>query len=82
MRSLIDKMAKMEAELKNSDSIKADLQKAHGEAQSALMARQELAAKAQKLNEDLHRVHGDAQQIPQLLSELDALRQEYQHCRW
>lgn len=80
-RGLIDKMTKMEAELKNSDSIKADLQKTHAEAQSALMARQELAAKAQKLNEDLHRIHGDAQQIPALLSELDALRQEYQHCR-
>lgn len=81
MRGLVDKMAKMEADLKASETIKAELQQAHAEAQGLMVARQELLVKVQHLTQDLQRNHGDAQQIPALMSELDNLRQEYQHCR-
>jgi len=81
MRGLLDKMAKMEADLKASETVKAELQKAHAQAQSLMAARQELMVKAQQLNQDLQRNNADVQQVPALMSELDNLRQEYQHCR-
>lgn len=81
MRSVVDKIAKMEAELKAVEPLKIELQKARGEAQSLVVAREELMAKAQHLNQEIQRVHVDVQQIPALISELERLRQDYQHCR-
>nr|CAD1831591.1 unnamed protein product [Ananas comosus var. bracteatus] len=81
MRALMDKMVKMEADLKSSEPVKVELQQAHAEAQRLVVTRQELMSKVQQLNQDLQRTHGDVQQIPALMTELDALRQEYQHCR-
>lgn len=78
---LKDKIARMEAELKAADPLKAELQKARGEAQNLVAERQELILKVQQLSQDLQRTHSNTQQIPLLLSELEALRQEYQHCR-
>ncbi|KAJ0986627.1 hypothetical protein J5N97_004983 [Dioscorea zingiberensis] len=82
MRALLDKNARMEAELQASDPLKADLQQAHAEVQNLVASRQELILKVQQLNQELQRSHGDAQQIPALMSELESLRQEYEHCRW
>ncbi|KAJ0986605.1 hypothetical protein J5N97_004961 [Dioscorea zingiberensis] len=81
MRALLDKNARMEAELQASDPLKADLQQAHAEVQNLVASRQELILKVQQLNQELQRSHGDAQQIPALMSELESLRQEYEHCR-
>lgn len=81
MRSLMDKIAKMEAELKAAEPVKLELQQARADAQSLVVARQELIGKHQQLSQDLQRAHLDCQQIPALISELETLRQEYQHCR-
>ncbi|KAE8775411.1 protein FLX-like 2 [Hordeum vulgare] len=81
MRGLLDKAAKMEADLKSYESVKADLQQAHTEAQNLAAARQHLSAEVQKLNKDLQRNFGEAQQLPALMADLDAARQEYQHLR-
>lgn len=81
MRSLMDKIAKMEAELQAAEPVKSELQKARADAQSLVVARQELINKHQQLSQDLQRAHSDVQQIPALISELESLRQEYQHCR-
>ncbi|GMY24457.1 protein FLX-like 2 [Fagus crenata] len=81
MRSLMDKIAKMEADLQSAEPFKLELQQARAEAQSLLVARQELFSRHQQLSQDLQRVHSDVQQIPALISELESLRQEYQHCR-
>ncbi|KAG0491773.1 hypothetical protein HPP92_005171 [Vanilla planifolia] len=81
MRATLDKLSKMEADLKASGSVKIDLQTAHAEAESLAIARHELLSKVHQLTQELQKSHGDAQQIPSLLSELDALRQEYQHYR-
>ena len=81
MRGLVDKAAKMEADLKSSETVKADLQQAHAEAQNLVAARQHLASDAQKLSKDLQRNFGEAQQLPALMAERDAARQEYQHLR-
>lgn len=80
-KHLLDKIAKMETELKNAEPIKLELKQATTEAQKLALAREELMAKVQQLNPDLQRAHADVQQLPALMSELDALRQEYQHCR-
>ncbi|PKU65566.1 protein FLX-like 2 [Dendrobium catenatum] len=81
MMAMFDKFGKMEADLRATEPLKVELQQAHAEAQSLVAARQELISKVQDLTQDLQKNHGDAQQIPSLISELDALRQEYQHCR-
>ncbi|XP_020270950.1 protein FLX-like 2 [Asparagus officinalis] len=81
MRGLIDRMSKMEADLKASETVKVELQQAHAEARSLMEAKENLMAKAQQLNQDLQKSHADVQQVPPLLSELHNLNQEYQHCR-
>lgn len=81
MRAFLDKIAKMEAELKAAEPVKMELQQARAEAQNLVMSREELIAKAQHLSQEIQRVHADVQHIPALISELEGLRQEYQHCR-
>ncbi|GAB4854687.1 hypothetical protein Ancab_023269 [Ancistrocladus abbreviatus] len=81
MRGLMEKISKMEAELKAAEPVKLELQQAHAEAQGLVKARQELASKVQQLTQDLQKAHVDLQHMPALMVELDGLRQEYQHCR-
>ncbi|OAY60372.1 protein FLX-like 2 [Manihot esculenta] len=81
MRSLVDKIAKMESELKAAEPVRLELQQARAEADNLVVARQELMSKVHQLTQDLHRAHADVQQIPVLMSELESLRQEYQRCR-
>lgn len=81
MRGMMDKIAKMENDLKAADSIKVDLEKARSEAQNLVAARQELIAKVEHLTQDFHRTYSEVQQIPILISELESLRQDYHHCK-
>ncbi|XP_062223838.1 protein FLX-like 2 [Phragmites australis] len=81
MRGLLERVAKMEADLKACESVKVELQQAHAEAQSLVAARQNMVADVQKLSKDLQRNLGESQQLPALVSERDAARQEYQHLR-
>ncbi|KAJ6840831.1 protein FLX-like 2 [Iris pallida] len=81
LRGLLDKISKKEADLQASEAVKQELQQAHIEAQSLITGRQEQISKVQQLTEDMQRSHGDVQIIPSLMSELDGLRQEYQHRR-
>lgn len=80
-RGLLDKIAKMEADLKAAEAVTAELQQAHKEAHSLVVARDELISKVQQLTQDLRRNHADAKHVPALMSELQSLKQEYQHCR-
>ena len=81
-RSLKDRIARMEADLKSAEPLKVELQKARAEAQELFGARQELLSKVQDMTQDLQKAHADMQQFPSLLSELENLRHEYQHCRY
>jgi hypothetical protein len=81
MRGLLDKVGKMEADLKARESVKVELQQAHAEAQSLVAMRQNMVADVQKLSKDLQRNLGEAQQLPALLAERDVARQENQHLR-
>ncbi|XP_073155989.1 protein FLX-like 2 isoform X2 [Henckelia pumila] len=80
-RGIMDKISMMEAELESSKRIKVELQQSRAEAQNLVAVRKELFAKVQQLTRDLQMAHSEAQQIPCLMSELDSLRQEYQHYR-
>ncbi|XP_057853833.2 protein FLX-like 2 [Cryptomeria japonica] len=81
VRGLMDKIAKMEADLQATESMKVDLQQARADAQSLMTMRQELTAQVQELNLELQRCHADVQQIPAMHAELDSLRQEFQRAR-
>lgn len=81
MRSLVEKITKMEAELQSAEHVKLELKQAREEAQKLVGVRQELIAKVQQLNQDLQRAHTDVQQIPAFMSEFENLRQEYHQCR-
>ncbi|XP_044506205.1 protein FLX-like 2 [Mangifera indica] len=81
MRSLSDKIAKMEADLQAAEPVKSELQQARTDAQNLVVAREELINKVHQLTQDLQRAHTDVLQIPALMSEHDGLRQEYHHCR-
>ncbi|ONK70219.1 uncharacterized protein A4U43_C05F31490 [Asparagus officinalis] len=81
MRGLLDKIAKMEADLKASETVKVELQQAHAEAHSLMVVRQDLMANAQKLNQDIQKSHAGVQEVPALMSELNNINQEYHHCR-
>ncbi|KAK8639240.1 hypothetical protein V6N13_137631 [Hibiscus sabdariffa] len=81
MKSLTDKITKMEAELKAAEPVKIELQQAHSEAQTLVLSREELFSKVHQLNQEIQRAHVDVQHIPALMVELESLRQEYQHCR-
>ncbi|KAJ0729558.1 hypothetical protein HanLR1_Chr07g0254251 [Helianthus annuus] len=78
---LLDKIGKMEADLQGAEPIKMELNKARADAQSLLAARDELVSRVHQLTEDNQRAHMELQQVPALMSELESLRQEYQHCR-
>ncbi|CAK7335125.1 unnamed protein product [Dovyalis caffra] len=81
MRGLMDKIAKMETELKDAEPVRLELQQARAEAENLVVTRQELMSKIHQLSQELHRAHTDVQQIPALMSELESLRHEYQRCR-
>lgn len=81
MKSLMDKIAKMEADIQAAEPLKLELQKARADAQKLIVTRQELFAKVQQLTQDLQRAHADVQQLPSLMSELEGLRKDYHHCR-
>lgn len=78
---LLDNIGKMESGLQGAEPLKLELQQARADAQSLLSAREELVSRVQQLTEDHQRAHMDLQQVPALMSELEGLRQEYQHCR-
>ncbi|KAL3624134.1 hypothetical protein CASFOL_032950 [Castilleja foliolosa] len=81
MRGMVEKMSKMESELKGVESVKMELQKARAEAHNLLATRQELISRAQQLSRDLHMAHSEAQQIPVTMAELDRLTRDYEHSR-
>jgi len=82
IRSSLDQIANMEADLRSSESIKADLQQARSDAQNFLSVRQDLTVQVQQLTQDLQRAHAEVQQIPAMHTEIDGLRQELQRGRY
>ncbi|CAI8611296.1 unnamed protein product [Vicia faba] len=77
IRVLLDKMAKMELEIRGGDVVKKELQQAHMEAQSLAGSRQELRSQIQLATQELKMVVGDVERIPDLHAEFDGLMQEH-----
>jgi chromosome segregation ATPase len=80
-RRLLDKIRKMQADIKAGEGVKKDLQKAHMEARSLVTSRQELTAQVQKATQELQKARIDIKTIPDLHAELDSSSQEHQRLR-
>ncbi|XP_043709387.1 protein FLX-like 4 [Telopea speciosissima] len=81
IRVLLDKISKMEAEVRASESLKTDLQQAHLEAQSLIAARKELNAQIQHATQELQKNLSEVKELPEMEAELDGLREEHQRLR-
>lgn len=81
IRVLLEKIAKMEAELSAGESIKKDLQQAHIEAQGLLKTNQELNGRIQQANQELENARADIKRLPEMLSELESMKEEHQRLR-
>ncbi|KAK6944295.1 hypothetical protein RJ641_025397 [Dillenia turbinata] len=81
IRVLLEKIGKMEGDIRVGESVRKDLQQAHMEAQSLMAARQELTARVQEATQGLQRAHAAAKQLPEMHAELDSLKQELQKLR-
>lgn len=81
IRILLEKMAKMEAQILAGENVKKDLQKAHTEARALVATRQELIDQVKKATQELDKVRADVAKLPEMKVELDGLRQEHQKLR-
>ncbi|KAL6984958.1 hypothetical protein U1Q18_018339 [Sarracenia purpurea var. burkii] len=81
IRVLLEKIGKMEFDIRAGERIKKDLQQAHLEAQSLVTARQELTAQIRQANAELDKARSDLKTLPEMHAELDSLRQEHQRLR-
>ncbi|ONK70505.1 uncharacterized protein A4U43_C05F34400 [Asparagus officinalis] len=81
VRGLMEKIRKAEEDIRAGEIVKKELQEAHKEAQSLMTKRQELASEIQVLTEELQKISGGDKKMPELLAQLDGLRQEHQKLR-
>lgn len=81
IRGLLEKIAKMEADIRAGENLKKDLQHAHLEAQSLITARQELNTQIKHTTMELQKVHVDVKKMPEIKAELDNLNKEHQRLR-
>ncbi|XP_050219071.1 protein FLX-like 4 [Mercurialis annua] len=81
MRVLLDKIAKLESEIRLGENVKKELRQAHMEAQSLVKAGQELTRQIQQASQELEKYRGESKSLPDLQAELDSLRLEYKRVR-
>lgn len=81
IRILHDKIAKREADIRDGEVTKKDLQQAHKEAQNLVASRQKLSVQIEQARQKLEKARADVKNLPDLLAERDSLRKEYQRLR-
>lgn len=81
IRGMLDKISKMEADIKSADAIKKELQQAHMTAQSLVAARQELSLQIQRATMELHRIRADINKLPEMNFQLETLMQDHHNLR-
>lgn len=81
IRVLLEKIAKMEFDIRAGESVKKELHQAHMEAQGLVAARQELTAQIRQATAELDQARADLKKLPEMHAELDSLRQEHQRLR-
>ncbi|KAK9674529.1 hypothetical protein RND81_12G238700 [Saponaria officinalis] len=81
MREICDKAAKMEMDLRAADAMKADFMRVQADIKELTVARQELMAQLQAMNQDMSRASADVQQVPALKAEIEHMRQEVERAK-
>ncbi|CAL0325614.1 unnamed protein product [Lupinus luteus] len=81
IRVLLDKIAKMEVDIRAGDSVKKDLQQAHIEAHSLAASRQDLSSQVQGAAQELKKARSEVKSVPDLQADLDGLVSEHQRLR-
>lgn len=81
VRLLLDKIAKMEVDLRTIESSKKDLEEAHLEARSLVSANMELSGKIHHVMQELEKARADVKKLPEMHAELDSLKKEHQKLR-
>lgn len=81
IRALLEKIGKMELDIRAGESIKTDLHKAHTEARGLVTATRELSAQIEQASEELEKARADVKKLPEMENELESLMQEHQRLR-
>lgn len=81
-RELIDRVLKLEADLRATEPLKIEAAKLRDEIQRLNAIRQDMTGQVQALSQDLAKLRADNQQIPMLRSEIDGLHQELLQARF
>ncbi|KAG0555964.1 hypothetical protein KC19_11G015800 [Ceratodon purpureus] len=81
VRSLLEKSANLEAELRATEPLKTDVLQARSDCQKLHQHSQELGVQVRTLTAELQRARADVQVIPNLRNEIDTLRSELQRAR-
>lgn len=81
VRLLLDKIAKMEVDLRTVESSRKDVEEAHLEARSLVSANMELSGKIHHVMQELEKAHADVKKLPEMHDELDSLKKEHQKLR-
>ncbi|XP_026387462.1 protein FLX-like 4 isoform X1 [Papaver somniferum] len=81
IRLLVDKMAKMEEDVRAGESIKKERLQAHMEAKSLIVVRHELNAQIKHATQELQETQSGVKSLPELHGELNSLSQEHQRLR-
>lgn len=81
VRVLLDKIAKMDVDIRAGESVRKNLQAAHIEARSLVTARNELDAQIRQATQELDKARADVKTLPEMHAELDSLRKEHQRLR-
>lgn len=81
-RSLLEKSANLEAELRATEPLKTDVLQARSDCQKLHQHSQELGQQVRTLTAELQRARADVQLIPTLRNEIETLRSELQRARY
>ncbi|KAI4335492.1 hypothetical protein L6164_014132 [Bauhinia variegata] len=81
IRVLLDKIAKLEVDIRAGEGLNKELQQAHVEVQSLAAARKELSRQIKKASQELQKARSDAKSLPDLQAVLDSLVLEHQRLR-
>lgn len=81
IQSMLEKIKRMELEVKAGEDMKKELRQAHVEARSLALERQELTSKIQVATRELDKARADVKRLPEIHAELDSLRQEHERLR-
>ncbi|KAJ4893633.1 Protein FLX-like 1 [Raphanus sativus] len=81
MREMYDKSMRCEAELRQVDALRAEVQKVRADIKEFTSSRQELTSQVHLMSQDLGRLTAELQQIPTLTAEIENTKQELQRAR-